>query len=37
MRVLQARVTGYSSKRSAPDALIDSIRATAKGLRYEDS
>lgn len=37
MRALQAGAMGYLSKRSAPDALIDDIRATAKGQRYMDS
>jgi two-component system invasion response regulator UvrY len=37
MRALQAGALGYLSKRSAPDALIDAIRATAKGQRYVDS
>lgn len=37
MRALQAGATGYISKRSAPDALIDGIRATANGQRYVDS
>ncbi len=37
MRALQAGALGYLSKRSAPEVLIDAIRATAKGLRYVDS
>lgn len=36
MRALQAGALGYLSKRSAPDALIDGIRTTAKGQRYVD-
>ena len=36
MRALQAGALGYLSKRSAPDALIDAIRATARGQRYVD-
>jgi two-component system, NarL family, invasion response regulator UvrY len=36
MRALQAGALGYLSKRSAPEALIDAIRATAKGQRYVD-
>ncbi|HEY8907654.1 MAG TPA: response regulator transcription factor [Rhodoferax sp.] len=37
MRALQAGALGYLSKRSAPEVLIDAIRATAKGHRYVDS
>lgn len=37
VRALQAGALGYLSKRSAPEALIDAIRATAKGQRYVDS
>jgi two-component system invasion response regulator UvrY len=37
MRALQAGALGYLSKRSAPEVLIDAIRATAKGQRYVDS
>jgi two-component system invasion response regulator UvrY len=36
MRALQAGALGYLSKRSAPEVLIDAIRATAKGQRYVD-
>jgi two-component system invasion response regulator UvrY len=36
-RALQAGALGYLSKRSAPEALIDAIRATAQGLRYLDA
>lgn len=37
MRAIRAGAMGYLSKRSAPEALIDAIRATAKGHRYVDS
>ena len=37
MRALQAGAMGYLSKRSAPEVLIDAIRAVAKGQRYVDS
>ncbi len=37
MRALQAGAMGYLSKRSAPEALIDAIRAVAKGQRYVDA
>ncbi len=37
MRALQAGAMGYLSKRSAPEALIDAIRALAKGQRYVDA
>ena len=37
MRALQAGALGYLSKRSAPEVLIDAIRATARGQRYVDS
>jgi two-component system invasion response regulator UvrY len=37
VRALQAGALGYLSKRSAPEALMDAIRATAKGQRYVDS
>lgn len=36
-RALQAGALGYLSKRSAPEALMDAIRATAQGLRYLDA
>jgi two-component system invasion response regulator UvrY len=36
MRALQAGALGYLSKRSAPEVLIDAIRATARGQRYVD-
>jgi len=36
-RALQAGALGYLSKRSAPEALIDAIRTTAKGQRYVDN
>ena len=36
MRALQAGAMGYLSKRSAPEVLIDAIRAVAKGQRYVD-
>ena len=36
-RALQAGALGYLSKRSAPEVLIDAIRATARGQRYVDS
>lgn len=36
-RALQAGALGYLSKRSAPEALIDAIRATAQGRRYLDA
>lgn len=37
MRALQAGAMGYLSKRSAPEVLIDAIRAVAKGQRYVDA
>lgn len=37
MRALQAGALGYLSKRSAPEVLIDAIRAVAKGQRYVDA
>ena len=37
MRALQAGAMGYLSKRSAPEVLMDAIRAVAKGQRYVDS
>lgn len=37
MRALQAGAMGYLSKRSAPEVLIDAIRAVARGERYVDS
>jgi two-component system invasion response regulator UvrY len=37
MRALQAGALGYLSKRSAPEVLMDAIRATAKGQRFVDS
>lgn len=36
-RALQAGALGYLSKRSAPEVLIDAIRATARGERYLDA
>lgn len=36
-RALQAGVLGYLSKRSAPEVLVDAIRAIAKGQRYLDA
>jgi two-component system invasion response regulator UvrY len=36
MRALQAGALGYLSKRSAPEMLMDAIRAIAKGQRYVD-
>jgi two-component system, NarL family, invasion response regulator UvrY len=36
-RALQAGALGYLSKRSAPEVLIDAIRAIAKGERYLDA
>jgi len=36
-RALQAGALGYLSKRSAPDVLIDAIRAIARGQRYLDA
>lgn len=36
-RALQAGAMGYLCKRSAPEALIDAIRAVAKGQRYVDA
>jgi two-component system invasion response regulator UvrY len=36
-RALQAGALGYLSKRSAPEALIDAIRATAQGQPYLDA
>ena len=36
-RALQAGALGYLSKRSAPEVLIDAIRAIAKGQRYLDA
>lgn len=35
-RVLKAGALGYLSKRSAPEALIDAVRAVAAGRRYID-
>lgn len=37
MRALQAGAMGYLCKRSAPEVLIDAIRAVAKGQRYVDA
>ena len=37
MRALQAGALGYLSKRSAPEVLIDAIRAIARGERYLDA
>lgn len=37
MRALKAGATGYLSKRSAPEVLIDAIHAVAKGQRYVDA
>lgn len=36
-RVLKAGALGYLSKRSAPEALIDAVRAVAAGRRYVDA
>jgi two-component system, NarL family, invasion response regulator UvrY len=36
-RALQAGAMGYLSKRSAPEVLIDAIRAVARGQRYLDA
>ena len=36
-RALQAGALGYLSKRSAPEVLIDAIRAIARGQRYLDA
>jgi two-component system, NarL family, invasion response regulator UvrY len=36
-RALQAGALGYLSKRSAPEVLIDAIRAIAQGQRYMDA
>ena len=36
-RALQAGALGYLSKRSAPEVLIDAIRAIARGERYLDA
>lgn len=36
-RALQAGALGYLSKRSAPEVLIDALRATAQGRRYLDA
>lgn len=36
-RALQAGATGYLCKRSAPEALIDALRAVARGQRYIDA
>jgi len=36
-RALQGGALGYLSKRSAPDALIDAVRAVARGERYVDA
>ena len=35
-RVLRAGALGYLAKRSAPDALIEAVRAGARGERYVD-
>ena len=37
LRALQAGAMGYLSKRSAPEVLIDAIRAVIKGQRYIDA
>ena len=37
MRALQAGAMGYLSKRSAPEVLIDAIRALARGQQYVDA
>jgi len=37
MRALQAGAMGYLCKRSAPEMLVDAIRALAKGQRYVDA
>ena len=37
MRALQAGAMGYLSKRSAPEVLMDAIRAIARGQRYVDA
>jgi len=37
MRALQAGAMGYLSKRSAPEVLMDAIRALAQGQRYVDA
>jgi len=36
-RALQAGAAGYLCKRSAPEALIDALRAVARGQRYIDA
>ena len=36
-RVLKAGALGYLCKRGAPEALIEAIRATARGQRYLDA
>ena len=36
-RALQAGALGYLSKRSAPEVLIDALRAIARGQRYLDA
>ena len=36
-RALQAGAAGYLCKRSAPEALIDALRALSRGQRYMDS
>ena len=36
-RALQAGALGYLSKRSAPEVLIDAIRAISRGQRYLDA
>ena len=36
-RALQAGALGYLSKRSAPEVLIDAIRAVSQGRRYLDA
>ncbi len=36
-RVLRAGALGYLAKRSAPEALIDAVRAVARGERYIDA
>jgi two-component system invasion response regulator UvrY len=36
-RVLRAGALGYLAKRSAPEALIDAVRAVSRGERYIDA